>query len=167
MITHSLTLHLISILATLRKQSTITSFASLALGGMLSGFLESQHKAVSKTISEPVPHVAAMPPLPRRTSSTVGHDITYAIAEENETDEDDDDDNTNTTPLSDTFPDNTESALLKQSQTSAPIQIIVTPAQDITDDNIANDTEHKPLLQRQHSVGHDGDNLFIDRDSIV
>ena len=166
MISHSLTLRFISILATLRKQSTITSFASLALGGMLSGFLESQHKAVSKTISEPVPHVAAMPPLPRRTSSTVGHDITYAIAEENETDEDDDD-NTNTTPLSDTFQDNTESVLLKQSQTSAPIQIIVTPAQDITDDNIENGTEHKPLLQRQHSVRHDGDNLFIDRDSIV
>lgn len=155
--------------ATLRKQSTITSFASLALGGMLNGFLEAaqQHKPLNKTLSEPAPHATSpRSSIPRQSSAPLTHELAYVIEEENE---EEDADSESSQPFQ-TARD--ESAYEPEANGNlSHVQIIVTPVQEDTDDKSATekDSEQKPLLQRQGSIydndNNNDDHLDIDADN--
>ena len=74
-----------------------------------------------------------------------------------------DEDNDSSNPLSEAF----QPLKTQLTRTTAPVQIIVTPAEDATEDPNAKDAEQKPLLQRQDSVDHESDKLFVDQGDVV
>lgn len=136
----------------LRKQSTITSFASLALGGMLNGFLETtHHKPLTKSVSEPIPPPASSTTTTmRQTKIPSSHNVRSLIVEEKE-------------EYDNVEPDSPIPRKAKTFEYIQPkgkpghVQIVITEPDDDDEDeedfseNGKDSREQKPLLQRQKS----------------
>ena len=125
---------------------------------MLNGFLGSaQHRPLGKALSEPVT-VATVPIniVSRQTSEPVAptsHNVRSPIVEENE-----DGDNGNNGELVSDTEKISEGETVEDIQLKGRddhVMIVITAAQEDTEEDDQKDTEYKPLLRRQDSVDND------------